>query len=179
MGEDKAFVLLNGHSLIWHVVASIEVQVERVLISSNADPACFAPFGHPVLADCLPGYQGPLAGLLTGLCWAQRTHPQITHLLSAPCDIPNLPLDIGKRLTGALKKNGAEIAVARDHEGLQPTIGLWPLALAGRLRDDLVRREIRGIQGWLRQFRVAEVQCSDLANINTPADLCAAQVLPL
>jgi molybdopterin-guanine dinucleotide biosynthesis protein A len=43
----------------------------------------------------------------------------------------------------------------------------------------LVRREMRSIQGWLRQFRVTEVQCSDLANINTPADLYAAQVRPL
>ena len=173
MGEDKAFVLLDGKSLIAHAVAALKPQVQTVLINSNADPARFAAFGCPVRADCVPGQLGPLAGLLTGLLWGAERG--VTHILSAPCDIPHLPADIGSRLSRALAASGAQIAIARDEDGPQPTIGLWPVALAERLRHDLLVRDISGIQAWLSQFAVTQADCPRLANINRPEDLGMAR----
>ena len=174
MGQDKALVRLDGRSLIAHVMSSLKPQVEALLINSNADPARFAEFDCPVLPDCIPGQPGPLAGILTGLLWAKQAGA--THILSAPCDIPGLPPDIGRRFSRALTSSGAEIAIVRDEAGPQPTIGLWPVGLAGRLRHDLLIRDLRGMQAWLRQFPVAEAACPRLANINTPQELLAAMV---
>lgn len=174
-GQDKAFALLDGRPMLAHVLTSLERQVAGVLINSNGNPADFAAFGCPVLPDCVPGRQGPLAGLLTGLLWAKRSLPGITHLFSAPCDIPGLPLDLGAKLMRALSKSEAQIAIARDEHGAQPTIGLWPVNLTARLEEDLVHRDIRGLQAWVRQFAVAEVPCRCLSNINTSTELRAAQ----
>ena len=176
MGHDKAFALLGGQTLLAHVVASLEPQVEAILINSSGEAARFASFGHPVLADYIPGHHGPLAGILTGLLWAKHSLPHVTHLLSAPCDIPGLPCDIGARLERALSISGAKIAIATDETGLQPTIGLWPVALADQMSADLIHRNMRGLQAWLSQFTVAEVPCSDLQNINTPDDLRLASL---
>jgi molybdopterin-guanine dinucleotide biosynthesis protein A len=175
MGEDKAFAMLNGRSLIARVAASLQPQVEILLINSNGDPANFAEFDCPVVRDCLPGRRGPLAGLLTGLLWAKAHLPQVTHILSAPCDVPGLPPAIAHSLSYALAEANAQIAIARDEDGPQPTIGLWPVTLAERLRHDLVVRDMRGMQAWLRQFAIAEVRGPRLPNINTPQELLAAQ----
>lgn len=169
-GADKALAILGGRTLLAHVAAALAPQVAALAINSNGDPTRFAALQLAVIADDLPGRQGPLAGILTGLRWATRTLPQASHLLCAPCDIPGLPPDIGARLAKALGDGGAEIAVARDDSGLQPTIGLWPLALAERLAADMAQGA-RGVQHWIAPLRVADVFCHDLSNINTPDDL--------
>src|SRR3569833_1152376 len=121
----------------------------------------------------MPGRLGPLAGLLTGMLWARNFLPDATHILSAPCDIPHLPGDIGVRLAAALRVSRAQIALASDDNGLQPTIGLWPIALADRLAADLLLGQ-RGLQAWLRQFTFIRVHHQSLHIINTPDDLNAA-----
>jgi molybdopterin-guanine dinucleotide biosynthesis protein A len=174
-GQDKAFLTLGGRSMLAHVATSLEAQVEVLAINSNSDPERFASFRYPVLADCVPGHRGPLAGILTGLLWAKVALPGVTHILSAPCDIPHLPSDMASRLCHALAAPGVEIATVRDRDGCQPTIALWPVALADRLAEDLVVHDVRSMQAWMRKFGLAEVLCSPLANINTLGDLALAE----
>src|SRR5206468_12208315 len=72
-----------------------------------------------VLPDVMAGFQGPLAGLLTGMGWAARAGA--THMLSVACDTPFLPHDLAQRLRHDLNHSGAEIAVARDREDRKST----------------------------------------------------------
>ena len=174
-GGHKGLLAVNGMPMLTRVLAAITPQVDAVLINSNSDPLLFEPYGLPVLADCVPGFQGPLAGLLTGMRWARRHYPRATHLLSVPCDCPCLPGDLAARLADAITGSGRDIAIARDKERLHPTLGLWPVALVECLAIDLERHGVRGMQAWLRQFAVREVffDPGDLRNINTPEDLAA------
>jgi molybdopterin-guanine dinucleotide biosynthesis protein A len=174
-GGHKGLLPLNGVPMLEQVLAAVKPQTDAILLNSNDDPALFAQFGAPILADCVPGYQGPLAGLLTGMLWARQHYGHATRLLSVPCDCPYLPADLAARLANALTGDG-EIAVARDSERLHPTLGLWPVALADRLAADLLTHGIRRMQGWLGQFAVREVvfDAACLRNINTPRDLAVA-----
>jgi len=171
-GGHKGLMMLQGVSMLGRVLTTLKPQTEAVLISSNGEPALFAEFDAPVLADSVPGYQGPLAGLLTGMLWARHHYPCATHLLSAPCDSPYLPRDLAARLANGLV-GGAEIAVARDAQRIHPTLGLWPVTLAERLATDLNCRGVRRMQAWLAQFAVNAVafDAACLKNINTPDDL--------
>ena len=177
-GGQKGLMLLDGVPMLGRVLTTLKPQTEAVLISSNGEPALFAEFDAPVLADSVPGYQGPLAGLLTGMLWARQHHPRATHLVSAPCDCPYLPPDLCARLTKGLS-DGGEIAVARDAQRVHPTLGLWPIALTDRLTNALVCQGLRRMQTWLAQFSVREVEfdATYLRNINTPDDLGAAPLL--
>src|SRR5690349_8780704 len=83
-GGHKGLLALDGISMLERVLAIMTPQTEAVLINSNGDPVLFETFGTPVLADFVPGHQGPLAGLLTGMLWARQYYPHATHLLSAP-----------------------------------------------------------------------------------------------
>jgi molybdopterin-guanine dinucleotide biosynthesis protein A len=172
-GGDKGLLKLNGVSMLERILAIVQPQTEAVLINSNSDPMKFEEFDAPVLADCVPGYLGPLAGLLTGMMWARQYHPRATHLLSAPCDSPYLPGDLAARLAKGLA--GGEIAIARDSERLHPTLGLWPIAFADRLAEDLVCRDMRRVRAWLAQFPVREIMfdAACLQNINTHDDFAA------
>lgn len=172
-GGDKCLLPIAGKSLIAHILERLTPQTSDILINTNSDPAPFLKFGLPVLPDALSGFQGPLAGLLTGMRWSRRRHPRAAYLLSAASDVPFLPSDLVAALSRALTEQNADIAIATCPLGTHPTIGLWPVDLADRLEQDLVHTPIRSMHRWLDQFRVAHASFASqhLANINTPAEL--------
>jgi len=176
-GGDKCLLPMNGKSLIAHVLAAVTPQTGDILINTNNDPAAYLKFGMPVLPDVIPGFQGPLAGLLTGMLWSRRRHPRQAYILCVAGDVPFLPPDLVAQLARNLTDQKADIAIARCAQGLHPTIGLWPVDLADRLEHDLMETALRAMREWSGQFRVAEVTfaSASLANINTPADLAACR----
>lgn len=176
-GGDKCLLPMNGKSLIAHVLAAIAPQTGDILINTNNDPAAYLKFGLPVLPDVIPGFQGPLAGLLTGMLWSRRRHPRQAYILSVAGDVPLLPPDLVAQLARNLTDQKADIAIARCAQGLHPTIGLWPVDLADRLEHDLMETALRAMREWSGQFRVAEVTfaSASLININTPAELAACR----
>jgi molybdopterin-guanine dinucleotide biosynthesis protein A len=174
-GGDKCLLPLNGKPLIAHILDAVTPQSSDVLINTNSDPAPFLKFGQPVLPDAISGFQGPLAGILTGMLWSRKRHSRRVHLLTVASDAPFLPDDLVARLSHSLIQQRADIAIASSPEGTHPTIGLWPVDLAERLEHDLMEGSVRSVHQWISSFRVAcaEFDSLALANINTPADLAA------
>jgi len=56
-----------------HVIARLRPQVSDIVISANTDG--YAGFGFPVIADSLPAFPGPLAGVERVLNGLPRTGP--------------------------------------------------------------------------------------------------------
>ena len=176
-GGDKCLLALNGRPLISHILSTLLSQTHDLLINSNSDPRPFLKFGFPVLPDAIPGFQGPLAGLLTGMLWSRRRHPRQAYLLSVAGDTPFLPDDLVAKLQESLAHGRADIAIAACAHGCHPTVGLWPVDLADRLERDLTQTDIRAMLRWLDGFRVAWTMFPSeaLININTPAELDACR----
>ena len=171
-GGDKCLLPLNGRPLMSHIVSRLMPQTHDILINTNSDPRPFLKYGLPVLPDAVSGFQGPLAGLLTGMLWSRRRHPRQAYLLSVAGDTPFLPVDLVTRLQESLSSRRADIAIATCPHGSHPTIGLWPVDLAEKLEQDLAQTDIRGMHRWLDGFRVAwsHFPSDALININTPAE---------
>ena len=172
-GGDKCLLPVDGKPLLGHILNIVRPQTSDILINTNSDPTPFLKFDQPVLPDIIAGFQGPLAGLLTGMQWSRRRHPHAVHILSVASDTPFLPHDLVTKLAQALVDGNADIAIASCEEGTHPTIGLWPVDLAERLLHDLMETDTRGIHAWLRAFRVCHAQFPSrtMANMNTPDDL--------
>ena len=68
------------------------------MLNANGDPARFAAFGLPVVADSVPDFAGPLAGVLAGLDWAAAHRPDCPMSSASPTDAPFLPRDLVARL---------------------------------------------------------------------------------
>ena len=181
-GGDKCLRLLARKPILGHIVERLAPQTRRLVLNANGDPARFAGFGLPVVADSVEGFAGPLAGILAGLEWAIAHAPDCPLMLSAPTDAPFLPRDLESRLRQARADEGAEIAMAASGGQVHPVVGLWPVALAGDLRHALVEEGIRKVDAWTARHKVVVVDFSieghdPFFNANRPEDLDRAAAL--
>ena len=133
-GGDKARIEIGGISILDRVLATLSGQCAGLIINANGDPKRFADTGVEVVPDNVPGFVGPLAGVLAGLDWLAAQDNGIEWLLSVPGDCPFLPDDLVERLHIARVKMGAGVplACARSGEWRHPVVGLWPLALRAK-----------------------------------------------
>ncbi len=179
-GGDKGLMQLGGRSILSRVVEVIRPQVASLALNANGDPARFQEFALPVLPDRIEGFLGPLAGVLTGLEWAQTEIPEARFLLTVPCDTPFLPADLAARLLAQCSQEKADMARACSGGQDHPVAGLWPLALAGDLRRALVEEDIRKIERFTQRYRLAKVAfeaapADPFFNVNTPEDAALAE----
>ena len=181
-GGDKALRRLGGRTLLGHVVERLRPQVAALVINANGDPARFAGFGLPVVADGVPDFAGPLAGVLAGLDWAAAHRPDLSHVASVATDAPFLPKDLVSRLVAALTEAEADLACAASGGRAHPVFGLWPVRLREDLRGALTRDRIRKVDRWTARQKLVTVPFADrpvdpFFNANRPADLDAAAAL--
>lgn len=181
-GGDKARIMIGGVTILQRVLTSLTPQCIRVVINANGDPARFADTKLPVIADSVPDFAGPLAGILAGLDWAALQMPQCEWLVSVPGDCPFLPNDLVARLHAARVAAGAPLACARSGKWRHPVVGLWPLALREDLRSALASDGLRKIEVWTARHGVAIADwpaepVDPFFNINTPEDATQAQAL--
>ena len=183
-GGDKALRLLGGETILARVIARLRPQVARLVLNANGDPARFAGFGLPVVADSVEGFAGPLAGILAGLDWAAANAPGSELVLSAATDAPFLPADLAARLAAGMAAAGADLACAASRGQPHPVIGLWPVRLREELRHALVAEGVRKVDVWTARYRLATVdfpagEVDPFFNANRPEDLAAAEALLL
>jgi molybdopterin-guanine dinucleotide biosynthesis protein A len=178
-GGDKPRTSIGGQSILLRVIERMTPQCTRLILNANGDPSRFADTGLPVIADDVPDFAGPLAGILAGLDWAAANAPDIATLISVPGDCPFLPRDLVQRLDEARRRQGTPLACARSGEWRHPVVGLWPVALRADLRHALTRENLRKIELWTARHGVALANwpagpVDPFFNVNTPEDAAAA-----
>jgi len=181
-GGDKPMRMIAGRSILERVVQRLKPQCAGLILNANGDPARFARFGLPVVADEVSGFPGPLAGILAALDWVASHRPQVEWVLSAAADCPFLPRDLVARLQAARKAQQAELAVAASDGQTHPVIGLWSVRLREELRHALVVEDIRKIDRWTARYRLATVTwpvtpLDPFFNANTIEDVAEAERL--
>lgn len=167
-GIDKGLALLDGQPLIARVLECISPQVDEVLISANRNLEQYQQFGHTVLTDISPDFQGPLAGLSRAM--TEATHPLV---LCVPCDTPLLPDNLADRLLQMLERSGAEIAITAVGNQVHHAIFLCRHAVLPSLNRYLEQGG-RRVGEWQSRLRCVEVSFDDekaFLNLNTPDDL--------
>jgi molybdopterin-guanine dinucleotide biosynthesis protein A len=181
-GGDKARIMIGGVTILQRVLSCITPQCARLVINANGDPARFADTRLTVVADSVPNFAGPLAGILAGLDWAAAHAAECEWMASVPGDCPFLPPDLVARLHAARSAVGTPLACARSGEWRHPVVGLWPVALREDLRRALVAEGLRKIEIWTARHGVAVADWAaapvdPFFNVNTPQDAARAQML--
>jgi molybdopterin-guanine dinucleotide biosynthesis protein A len=181
-GGDKALRLLGRISILERVIGRLRPQVEALVLNANGDPARFAQFSLPVVSDSVPGFAGPLAGVLAGLDWTAVHWPDCPFIVSAATDAPFLPTDLVARLAAGLEAAQADLACALSGGRAHPVFGLWPVRLREDLRRAVVEEGIRKVDEWTARHRLVTVPFADspvdpFFNANRPEDLTAAAQL--
>ncbi len=178
MGQvDKGLQPFRGQNMVAHAVARLAPQVDHLAINANQNQDAYAAFGVPVWADDLSGFEGPLAGLETGL---RRCLTPL--MLTAPCDSPFLPNDLAARLLAALEEHGADLALAETEEpDADGSLRVQPHPVFVLVRRDVLPALSaylagggRRMDGWHGSIKVARVRFDDTSafrNINTLREL--------
>lgn len=183
-GGDKALIEIGGRTILDRVLTGLKPQCRNVILNANGDPARFARFGLPVVADDIPDFAGPLAGILAGLDWAARNHSGTEWMVSVPGDCPFLPADLLSRLHEARMGAGLPLACARSGDWRHPVVGLWKVALRDDLRTALVDEDLHKIEVWTARHGVAIAEWPDqpvdpFFNVNTTEDRDRANEIAL
>ena len=177
MGQvDKGLQAFRGMPMAMHILVLLSPQVGELLINANQNLAAYEAFGAQVWPDQMEGFAGPLAGLQTGL-----THCETPYLVCVPCDSPFLPTDLVARLSQALLREDADLAVAttmEEHEGsnvkqAHPVFSLMKSSLLPHL-NKFLEAGGRKVDAWYASLKVVEVDFNDTAafrNINTLNEL--------
>jgi molybdopterin-guanine dinucleotide biosynthesis protein A len=179
-GGDKPRTKIGNTTILARVLERLSPQCVRVIINANGDPARFADTGLPVIADDVPGFAGPLAGILAGLDWTVVHAPELAYVASVPGDCPFLPRDLVRRLHQTRAEAKLPLACARSGQWRHPVVGLWPVALRDELRRAVTGEDLRKIELWTARHGVAMADwpaepVDPFFNVNTPEDAAAAE----
>lgn len=179
-GGDKCLLRLGDRLVLDLILDNLRPQVAEIALNANGDPARFAPWALPVVADTFAGHPGPLAGLLAGMTWAASEGRR--WVLTVAGDTPFFPANLAGRLGAAIAEADADIALAgtsqRGRFFRHPTFGLWSVALRDDLSDALASGT-RKIVSWADRHPNTSVSFDDMVqgdfdpffNINAPEDL--------
>jgi molybdenum cofactor guanylyltransferase len=160
-GQDKGLVTYKNKRFIEYILATIEPQVNTILISANRNITIYRSYGYPVIKDNLKDYQGPLAGLSATMAIAKTDY-----IITMPCDGPLLSYDLVSRLMLSLQQHPLRIAVAHDGQRLQPIYALIPVKLLKSLNTFLASGE-RKTALWYAKHDYICCDFSDIANTFT------------
>lgn len=171
-GVDKGLQTFRSAPMVLHAIMRLKPQVGPLIINANQNIGPYESFGYPVWPDQLGGFEGPLAGLQTGL-----SHCDTDYLVTVPCDSPFFPENLVASLADALVSANADLAVAVTEEGgrRQPH-PVFCLMKAGVLPGltAFLQGGGRKIDTWYRSLPFVEVLFPDeiaFSNINTVDEL--------
>ena len=169
MGGNKPLHSWRGTTLVEATIARLRPQAEAIYI--NAGPVGLERLGYPLVHDD-PDFAG--LGPLSGVRSAIQLAAGLGHaaVVTAPCDMPDLPLDLVARLSG----HDADI-VHFSGERDYPLTTLWRTSLLPSLDAALIAARGDGglkVMRYIQSQSFARLKAVDPAafrNINSPEDM--------
>jgi molybdopterin-guanine dinucleotide biosynthesis protein A len=167
--QDKGLITYQGRPLVSYAIAELTVIADQVIISANRNLQQYQQFAVPVIADLTGSFDGPLAGLLTAMIYADADI-----LVVMPCDSPLIRAEHLQKLLAVRAENNADVAVAFDGKRLHPVFLAIKTTLQQSLQDYLASGH-RKMDIWIGQQKMVKADFSTepeiFININTMTDL--------
>lgn len=172
MGQDKAWIELDGEPLIKRVADVLAQVADEVIVVAN-DPR-YGSLGLRVVKDRYP-QGGALGGIATGV--AAAAHDTV---LVAACDMPFLSADLWRLLIGHI--GAADVVIPRIGGEYETLHALYTKACLPHMARALAENRLRVI-AFFDQVRVMAIEEPELravdpalrsfTNVNTPEELAS------
>ena len=177
MGQDKAWIELDGEPLIRRVANVLAQVADEVIIVAN-DPK-YATLGFRVVPDRFPD-GGALGGIATGV--SSATHDRV---LVAACDMPFLSAEVWRVLLE--HRYEADVVIPKIGGEFETLHALYTKACVAPMERALAAGKLRVISFFddvrvqaieERELRVADPTLRSFTNVNTPEELATALRVP-
>ena len=177
MGQDKAWIELDGEPLITRVATVLAEVADEVFIVAN--DARYSSLGLRVVPDRYP-HGGALGGIATGV--GAATHNTV---LVAACDMPFLSADVWRVLLG--HAGDADVVIPRIGGEYEALHAIYTKACVPHMARALAEDRLRVIAFFddvrVKAIEEAELRAVDptlraFTNVNTPEELAAALSAP-
>jgi len=174
MGSDKAFVLLDGRTLLDCALELARSVTREVCIAGNAAKfAAFAPVVEDIFREC-----GPLGGIHAAL---RASTAELNLVLAV--DLPFLSSALLEFLINKARRSDAMVTVPRAEGRLQPLCAVYrrkfgdaaeQALLAGRYKIGAVIEEVRRCVVDEEELQISGFAVEMFRNLNTREDLASA-----
>ncbi|NJD39529.1 MAG: molybdenum cofactor guanylyltransferase [Geobacter sp.] len=174
MGQDKAFLEIDGQPLAERIIQTLQTCFDRLLLVGD-QPERFAATGVPIIPDIYPG--SSLGGLYTGLKSAGTEQIFVTS-----CDIPFPNPALIRLLCSRIGPYDAVIPASCS--GLEPLFACYGTTClpvmqqaleAGNYRITSVLEQLQILRIASDLLRTVDPDGRSLLNINTPCDYAACR----
>ena len=171
MGQDKAFIEVNGVPIILRVFAVLsQLFRETIIVANEKEP--YAQLNIPVYSDLAPG-QGALGGLYSGLIYSA-----FPYSFCVACDMPFLNRAVIEYLLTRVEQY--EAVVPRTSDGLQPLHAIYSKKCLEPIRQILDQKKTKIMDFYPRiklrivdekEFLSLDPKKRSFTNVNTPQEL--------
>ena len=172
MGENKAFLEIDGERLINRTLAIFGQIFSEIMIVTN-DPLSYTAFADAAIVTDIYKEKGPLGGIYTGLFYSKNNYAFV-----CPCDMPFLNKGFVEYLLAQTGKY--DVIVPALAEGYQPLHAVYSRNCLPSIKRLLLLDKLK-ITGFYRDMRVLAISEEQIRpfnkdgrlfqNLNTPEDL--------
>ena len=175
-GGDKGEIDVGGKTLITSLIERYAL-APYMMLNANGDVGRFAHYGLDIIADILPDYQGPLAGIYTALSHIKTHRPQDSYVAILPTDAPLLPDTLIQDMIAAAISHDAPLVSVKSHGRRHPVIGLWSLSVFEALEKAVCEEGVRKIDAFTTPLNCHYISYDEdpdpFLNLNRPDDVTA------
>ena len=134
MGENKAFLQIQGVPIIIRICTLLRHLFEEIIIVTNQKDL-FNDFDSKIYTDLIPN-KGALGGLYTGIFFST-----FQYSFCVACDMPFLNGNLVQFLIKNI--NGEDAIVPRTADGLQPLHAIYSKSCLGPMKDVIAKGKRR------------------------------------
>ena len=178
-GSNKSLSKLANNKLIEHVINKIDTYFPEILVVSNDRGLQIENQKIKIIKDCIKGYLGPLAGILTAIKYANSFENRYKWIITFPCDTPFFDKLIIEKMIEKTVSPKEKIYFVKDRKQRHNIFGLWSTSLENVLEED-INNNFRKVDLWADKigcnFIEKDIQNkNEFLNINTKEDLELAE----
>jgi len=171
MGENKAFIELEGVPIVRRIYTLFKELFQEVIIVTNQQEL-FKNFDSKIYSDLIPN-QGALGGLYTGLYFST-----FQYSFCVACDMPFIKKALVQYIINHIE--GEDVIVPRTGDGLQPLHAIYSKNCLDPINKIMEQGKYKIIDFYNRvnvkiveekDFTVLDPLRESFINVNTPEEL--------
>lgn len=177
-GNEKAFIHINGHAIIAHIIQTFNSLFDEIVVVTNS-PLSYLDYDVRIVKDIYP-VRSSLSGIHAGLFYTNTSHAFIT-----ACDTPFLQPLLVKSILEAIQPE-YDVIIPRTQAGFEPLCATYSKRCLPFIEHQMIQNHLK-IQTFFNKvhvktlsekfLRVVDPNLVSFFNINTPEDFQKASIL--